>query len=233
MPPTATAPAVDTDCALFDGITPGEQARILADATLRSYAPQQIVMHQGARAERFFLLASGCARFFVVTEDGKKLPLLWTKPGDIIGGMGVLLHQRSYLLNCETIRPCEIYVWPRETMRKHLSRVPRLLDNGMQIASRYLERLLSAYVSLTCDSAKKRLADVLIGYAQAIGEHGPEGILIDATNEEFAHAAHITKYTTCRLLAEWQKNGAIAKRRGKILLCDLDHFRQPTGKSSR
>ncbi len=226
MPATATAAAIQLDCALFEGISPSDREVVLADATIRSFAPRQIIMHQGARADRFFLMRSGCARFFLMTENGKKLPLLWAMPGDVVGGMGVVMHQRNYLLNCEAVRPTEIYAWRRDVIRKHLLRLPRLLDNGMHIASGYIDWLLTAYVSMTCDTARARLADVLTGYAKAVGEPCRDGILIDATNEEFAHAAHITKYTTCRLLAEWQKSGVIAKRRGKTILRDLNRLRE-------
>ncbi|ABF41438.1 cyclic nucleotide-binding protein [Candidatus Koribacter versatilis Ellin345] len=226
MPASAVAPAVDVKSLLFDGVSAADQEEILADASIRSFAPREIIMHQGVRAERFFLMRSGCARFFLVTESGKKLPLLWAMPGDVVGGMGVVMHQRNYLLNCEAVRPTQIYVWRRDAIRKHLLRVPRLLDNGMHIASAYIDWLLNAYASVTCDSARDRLADVLTGYATAIGEPCKDGVLIDATNEEFAHAAHITKYTTCRLLAEWQKSGVIAKRRGKTILRDPGRLRR-------
>ena len=38
------------------------------------------------------------------------------------------------------------------------------------------------------------------------------------TNEELAGSAHITVFTTSRLLSRWQRDHTIAKRRGKLLL---------------
>jgi CRP-like cAMP-binding protein len=221
---TATAPAVHLRCALFEGISPAEQQEILADATLRSYAARQALTDQGSRADRFFLLLSGCARLFVVTETGKKLPLLWVRPGDVIGGMGVLLQQRNYLVSCEAVVPSQIYVWKRDTIRRHFTRMPRLLDNGLHIASGYVESLLAAHIRLICNTARERLAEVLTEYAAAVGQPCSEGVMIDATNEEFAQAANITKYTTCRLLAEWQKTGAISKTRGMTILRNPKHL---------
>jgi CRP-like cAMP-binding protein len=217
---TVAAPALEIRCALFEGISRADQAKIFADAKLRKYAPGDLILHHGARAEHFFLMYTGCARFFLVSQSGKKLPLLWAMPGDIIGGMGVVLHQRSYLLSCEAVRTSQVFIWNREVIRKHFMRLPRMLDSGMQIATGYVEWLLSQHVSLTCDSARERLAKALTEYARAIGEPCSNGVRIDATNEELAHAANITKYTACRLLAEWQKSGAIAKVRGKTILTD-------------
>jgi CRP-like cAMP-binding protein len=58
-----------------------------------------------------------------------------------------------------------------------------------------------------------------MGYAPSIGQEVAGGIELDVTNEELAHAANITPYTTSRLVSEWQRSGAIRKYRGKILLC--------------
>jgi CRP-like cAMP-binding protein len=40
----------------------------------------------------------------------------------------------------------------------------------------------------------------------------------DITNEELANAANITLYTASRILSEWQRTGAISKRRGRIVV---------------
>ncbi len=44
------------------------------------------------------------------------------------------------------------------------------------------------------------------------------GIELDVTNEELAGAANLTLFTTSRLLGQWQRQGAILKSRGKVLL---------------
>jgi CRP-like cAMP-binding protein len=49
--------------------------------------------------------------------------------------------------------------------------------------------------------------------------HDPSGgIEIDVTNQELAEAANIDPVTISRLISEWQKSGAVRKRRGKLLL---------------
>jgi CRP-like cAMP-binding protein len=54
--------------------------------------------------------------------------------------------------------------------------------------------------------------------AETIGNQTSDGFEFDATNEELAAAANVTPFTTSRLLSEWQRNRAVVKRRGKILL---------------
>jgi len=50
------------------------------------------------------------------------------------------------------------------------------------------------------------------------------GIELDVTNEELAHAANITPYTTSRVISEWHRTGAVRKHRGRILLRSLERL---------
>jgi CRP-like cAMP-binding protein len=80
----------------------------------------------------------------------------------------------------------------------------------------------AVHVALADQSARKRLSGVLICLAQLIGEKVPGGLEFDATNEDLASAANITPFTASRLLSEWQRNRAVLKSRGKILLCSRE-----------
>jgi CRP-like cAMP-binding protein len=51
-----------------------------------------------------------------------------------------------------------------------------------------------------------------------MGQKVSGGIEFDITNDELANAANITPYTTSRILGEWQRTGAIRKRRGRIVV---------------
>ena len=55
-------------------------------------------------------------------------------------------------------------------------------------------------------------------YAHSIGQKVPGGFERDLTNEELANAANITPYTTSRIFSEWEKAGAICRRRKRLLL---------------
>jgi CRP-like cAMP-binding protein len=68
------------------------------------------------------------------------------------------------------------------------------------------------------------LAHVLLTLAPLIGQKTPDGIQLDVTNEELADSVNITPYTTSRLISEWQKAGALGKRRGKILVRSAERF---------
>jgi CRP-like cAMP-binding protein len=205
-------------CALLEGLSRGDHDAVMEAASLRRVPAKNQITKQGFPANRLFLLVKGCARYYYTTPDGGKLLLRWIEPGEILGALALTAKPTQYLVSVETVKDSEVLVWDRDVLRSLAREIPRLLDNALLISAEYLEWALTAYTALTCNTARERLAKVLISYGRAIGEESREGLLIDVTNEELANSAHITKYTTCRLLSEWQKNFAVAKRRGKILL---------------
>jgi len=203
---------------LFEGITQHDLAIIRAAATERRYVANSVITNQGNPAEHLFLLTSGRARYFFITEGGQKTLLLWLTQGEIIGGAAFLPKASNYSLSSETVKDSSVLVWGRATLRSLISRYPRLLENALLMASDYLAWYLADHIALTCQTARQRLAQVLIRLAGVIGQKVPGGIEIDATNEELASAANITPFTASRLISEWQMSRAVVKRRGKILL---------------
>jgi len=223
------APEVARLCAnlnsrLFDGLSPRDLKVILEAAKQRHFHANSVIVNQGHPADHLFLLRTGRARYFFNTEDGKKVVLFWLTPGDVFGGATIVSASSSYLVSTETLKDSWVVVWDRATIRSLAARYPRLLENALLIASNYLAWYLASHVALISQSARQRLARVLICLAETIGEKVADGFEFDATNEELASAANVTPFTASRLLSEWQRNRAVVKARGKILLRSPDRL---------
>jgi CRP-like cAMP-binding protein len=203
---------------LFEGLAQRDLETIWAAAKERRYRASSIITNQGNPAEHLFLLTSGHARYFYLTQDGRKTLLLWLTPGEILGGAAFLSNPSMYLISTEAARDCSFLVWDRATIRSLAAKYPRLLENALFMGSDYLAWYLADHVALICKTARERLAQILIHLGGVIGRKALGGVEFDVTNEELASAANITLFTASRLLSEWQTNRAIFKRRGKILL---------------
>ena len=203
---------------LFEGLAPREVDIVREAATERRFAANSVITNQGNPAEHFYLLIHGRARYFYLSPDGRKILLLWLTPGEIIGGAALVSRSSSYLLSAEAVKDSSLLVWDRATIRSLTLRYPRLMENALSLVSDYLAWYVADHVALTCNTARERLAQVLVCLAGVIGHKVHGGVEFDATNEELASAANITPFTASRLLSEWQKSRAVAKRRGKIVL---------------
>ncbi len=200
------------------GLEKPELESILSVAFQRRLLANSVVQNQGEPATRLFLLTSGRARYFYITEDGRKILFLWLRPGDIFGGSALLEQPLSYLVNVETVKDSRMLVWDRTTIRNLAARYPRLRENALSLAWDYFTYYVATHTALVSNTARERLARVLVNFAKGIGHEVRGGIQLEVTNEDLANEANVTVFTASRLLSEWQRNGAIVKSRGKILL---------------
>jgi len=201
-----------------------ELLEILRAATLRRFPVNSTIIHQGNSADHAFLLIKGRARYFFLTQDGQKKLLHWLTPGEMFGGATLMSKRSHYLVSTEAIRHSSVLVWERDIIRELARRYPVLLENTLAIAWDYLNASLAIHLSLTCHTARQRLAQVLANLASGIGHKLPQGVEILVSNEELANAANVTPFTASRLLSDWQRKGLLTKRRGRILLHKPEHL---------
>jgi CRP/FNR family transcriptional regulator, nitrogen oxide reductase regulator len=203
---------------LLDGVSSPARDEVLAAAVLRRFPNVSVVIHQGDPADRLFLLLKGSARFFFITPEGRKVYLLWLTPGDIFGAASLLSRPTRFLVSTEVTKGSQALVWPRPTIKRLAARHPQLLENSLSVACDYLVWYLASHLSLICHNARQRLAHVLLSLSEGIGQRTSSGIRLEITNEQLANTANITLFTASRLLNEWQRIGAVTKRRGLVWL---------------
>ena len=202
----------------LDGLTPTDRDTILAAATRRRFFANSVITNQGHSADHFFLLTKGLVRTFFVTEEGRKLLFQWLGPGDQFGDRTVLSDHCSYLFSTEAVTDSSGLVWDRPTIRDLVVRYPRLLENILSTASGYVAWHLASHIGLACHTSRQRVAHVLVTLARTIGKEVAGGTALQITNEELANAANVTPFTASRLMSKWQRDRALVKRRGKVLL---------------
>lgn len=210
------------DIKLFQNMTSSEIEIILHNARARRFLRGSVITDQGEPSEHFYLLWKGRARYFYETPDGKKLILRWLTPGQVFGVAALLSGASSYLVNTEAVHDSVALVWNTRAIRNAARRYPRLLENALMIATDYMSWYVAAHASLTSQSARERLARLLMELAETTGRRVAGGIALQVTNEELANASNITPYTASRMISRWQRVGAIRKRRGTLVLCSTE-----------
>jgi CRP-like cAMP-binding protein len=200
------------------GLTPSAVDEIVATASPKQFLANAVVISQGQPANRLFLLTKGRARFFFITEGGRKLLVHWIMPGEIFGAGALMAKPFPYVLSAEMIENGAVLIWDRSTIRRKVTKYPRLLENILPIFSDYLIRQIAMHVAQTQRGARERLAQVLVTLSSAMGNQTQGGINLNVTNEDLAAAANITVFTTSRLLSDWQRQGVLVKSRRKISL---------------
>ena len=202
----------------LDGLTAEETGIVLAAARHRKYLANSVITNQGHPASHIYIVLTGGVRSFFVTEGGQKLHVHWYPPGELFGGMAMIRRPSEYIVSTEAVKTTHLLIWERASIRGLTARFPRLLDNALMIAGDYLNTSIATQVALSCHTARQRLAEALVNLASGTGRRVSGGIELTVRNEELAAVASVTPFTASRVMSEWQRNGMVAKSRGKVLL---------------
>jgi CRP/FNR family transcriptional regulator, nitrogen oxide reductase regulator len=202
----------------LEGLAPEDVAPIVGAATLRRIPARSVMTREGHDAEKLFLFLEGRGRTFATTSGGEKVILLGVFPGEVAGGRTALREPMKYLVSSETVVDSSALVWSRSVFLPFLTKHPRLLENGLLTASDYLESYQELLIAASHDTAGKRVARALDGWAKSIGKKVDEGLGLNINNEELANQANVTIFTVSRLLSEWQRKGLLVKSRGKVVI---------------
>jgi len=227
---SATRPAPHdraADSQFLSGIASHSRKRILEAAEYRTLAGKDMVIQGGAKAKHLFLLASGSARYYRVTGQGKELVLRWLVPGDVFGLASLLDDPPPYMGSVQSTEECEVYVWKHERVCHLCGTYPQIMHNALRIALSYLADYSVRHADLLTQKAEQRLARALIHLGHNAGRPHSGAVQVDVTNEQLGNLSDVGMFTTTRVLKKWERSGAIAKKRNKVLiLCpeklDLD-----------
>lgn len=202
----------------LEGLDSRDRQLVLEAGKVLHFRANFVVTHQRDPADYLFVLTSGRARHFYMTEQGQKLSLYWLTPGEAFGGAALVSRPSPYIVSTETVKDSSVLAWDRNTLRRLVARFPILIDNAILIGYDHFEWYVASHKALSCHTARQRLAQVLVSAAHIIGKKVPGGIEVDVTNEELASAASVTPFTVSRALNEWERNHVVQKLRGKVLL---------------
>jgi len=202
----------------LEDLEPPVIQEILAAARERRFLDSSIITNQGHPASQLFMVLSGGARSFFLTQAGQKLHVHTYPPGEMFGGMALVPRVSEYIVTTEAVKDSRVLIWERAPIRALAVRYPKLLDNALVIASDYLNISIATQVALSCHTARQRLAEVLVNLASGVGHRVSGGIELVARNEDLASTASLTPFTVSRLMSEWHRNGLLKKSRGKVLL---------------
>ena len=192
--------------------------RVLAAAKPRHIAAKQAILAMGEPATTFFLLESGRAQYYRLTESGTEITLCVLTEGDVLGLNALLRQKNVYQANAAAVTDCDLLMWTKTTIRALAAKHPQLMENALRIALNYLRGYVERHMNLMGKTAEQRVAITLLDLAQRIGRVRPHGVEIETTNEQVSSLADVTRFTASRLLKNFERRGAVSKKRGKVLI---------------
>jgi len=203
---------------LFTGLRHNEISAILAPASKRQCDASEIIVSANDRATHLFVVRTGSIDYQVVTSGGKDILLWRLVPGDVFGVAAFLAEPIGYLGTAKSVFQSEVLVWKHQVVQGLSKAYPRLAENALRTALRYIALYSERHMRLVTDTAQERLTIALTSLGSRAGHALPTGLEIDIKNEDLASLADLSFFTATRLLKAWERKGAVKKSRGKILI---------------
>jgi CRP-like cAMP-binding protein len=169
---------------------------------------------EGDYLDTFFLLESGCVSAYQLTDDGRKAPLKYVRPGEPFGLASILPFSRNFL-SAQAVTDSAALAWHRDIVQQMVQSNSQLAFNIARILARSYEELAERYVC-RARPLQDRVAWALAKLANQIGkQEGSQLVIAEGFNEtELADLAGTTIYSVSRILSEWQRKKILEKRRG-------------------
>jgi CRP-like cAMP-binding protein len=203
---------------LFTGLKRNEISAILVAATRRQCNESETIVNANDRATHLFIVRTGNVDYEVLTSSGKEILLWRLVPGDVFGVAAFLSEPIGYLGTAKSVCQSEVLVWKHKVVQVLSKTYPRLPENALRTALRYIALHAERHMRLVTDTAQERLAIALTSLGSRAGRVLPTGLEIDIKNEDLASLADLSFFTATRLLKAWERKGAVKKSRGKILV---------------
>ena len=203
---------------LFKGLMQIEIRAILDHATKRQFDASDIIVRHTEPGNRLFVVQTGNIDYQIETSEGKNI-LLWRfVPGDIFGVAAFLTEPTGYLGTAKSVFRSEVLSWDRRIALQLARAYPRLSENALRTALRYIALHTERHMRLVSGNAQERIAFALTSLGSRAGHALPTGLEIDIKNEDLASLADVNFFTATRLLKAWERKGAVEKSRGKVII---------------
>jgi CRP/FNR family transcriptional regulator len=214
-----TAPRI----AAFDGLPETVLAELMQVMHLRSFRKGSVLFDQGEEPHAIFFVQTGRIKWHKVSEDGNEQILQVVEPGQGVG-LVALLDRKPYIAAATAVEDATVWVLTVEDFDRTVMRHPQLALAVMRQLGDGVRWLIEHVHSMSGRSAHERVSSVLIRKA----EQADGGVrVIPLTHQEIAHLAGMARETVSRVLADFQRRGAVRLTRSAVILLDATRFWMP------
>lgn len=177
------------------------------------------LFHQGDLAERLHVLLKGSLKLTQVTPEGQQVLLHYVHAGQAFAILAVL-GGMDYPASAQAVEDSLVLTWDRETINDLMIRFPRIALRALEIMARQAREFQDRIRELSTERVERRLARALLRLAKQAGSKVQGGVMINLSisRQDLAEMTGTTLFTVSRTLSQWESQGLIETRRGKILI---------------
>ena len=190
------------------------------------YAKGETIYFPGDPSDTVYTLHHGRVRLDYLDASGKRLTFAIVGPGQVFGETALAGEQTRRWI-AEAMEDTTLCIVHRDDLMRFAEANPKFaLTITKLIGSRMVE-VENKLENLLFRGVQARLANTLLALAEEHGVDAEQGVRIELalTHQELAHLIGSTRETTSATLGDLEDEGLIRKRRGEIVLADMERIR--------
>ncbi len=213
---------------LFAGLEVADLQHLQAIATPRTLGRGEHLFFDGDPSEGFFAVESGRIKIYKIAPDGREQVLYLIGSGQTFA-LASLFGEECYLANAEAVQPSKLWLIAKDPFLDLVRAEPELGLKLLAYLAQWMKRLLALIETLSLKNVEARLAEYLLGRAQADRHHTDEGdIILTLDVEKKMIASHLgtISETLSRSLRKLKDRGLIREDGPLIIITDLEGLRK-------
>ena len=197
--------------------------RLKAIAVSRTVGRGEHLFFEGDPSEGFFAVASGLAKIYKMTPDGREQVLRLVGPGECFAESSIF-GDKLYPANAEALQPSEVWLIPKAPFLALIRAEPGLALELLSSMAEGIKRLVALVETLTFKDVNARLADYLLASAPENDRPGGGNISFSFEVEKKVIAAHLgtVSETLSRSLRNLKDRGFIREEDSRVLITDVE-----------
>lgn len=207
-------------------LQPEDRDFLLTQGVRRSFARDELLLHEGDPTDHVFVLTSGWVRIFSSTSDGHEVLLALRGPGDVIGDLAAL-HGWTRTASVRTLEKVTAIQLLSTRFVSYLHSRPAIAIAMVKQMATRLREAENARVDFATLDATKRVAKFVLGLAEDHGvpEDGGLVLRMPLTQQDIANRVGASRRAVARAMSLLRERHIVVTSRNLIKVAQPDVLR--------
>ena len=194
------------------------------------YTKGETIYFPGDPSDTVYTLHDGRVRLDYLDESGKRLTFAIVGPGQVFGETALAGEERRRWI-AEAMEDTTLCIVHKNDLMRFAEQNPQFAMTITKLIGSRMVEIENKLENLLFRGVRARLANTLVALAHEYGTETDDGIRIGLglTHQELAHLIGSTRETTSATLGDLEDEGFLYKRRGEIVLSDMEGIRALAG----
>jgi len=205
----------------FADLTSEKIDRLVSYSRVETYRAKQQIFAEGAAAQSLYGVLKGTVRISGSSSEGATVTYNIIQPGQVFGEIA-LLDGKPRSADATAMTDSELLVLNRREFTEFLRANPKLVERLLATLCDRLRRTTKQVGDILFIEGPTRVAQKLLELARVdTGSNDDSAVTIRITQQELSYMLGLSRETTNKQLAEWQKAGLIRAGKGSITLLSV------------